>query len=122
MNARIRMKLIQLARTGRGTTTFQNLIHEAELGLNLNNNHEKNLIQDILDEISEDEHEQGRPLLSALVKIKGTQGQGDSFFKLAEELGIGEWRELKKDPEFVKKERKKVRKFWMDDFNFQSFV
>ncbi|GAB3821694.1 hypothetical protein GCM10028895_24360 [Pontibacter rugosus] len=61
MNTRVRKKLIQVARGRAHLMSFQNLIYEAELGLNLENTHEKSLLADVIDEISEKEYKEGRP-------------------------------------------------------------
>lgn len=121
MNVRIRTRLIRLARLNRGITSYQNLINQAELGLNLDNSHEKERLDEILEEIGTEEHQQGRPLLNALVKVKGTNGQGDRFFKLCERLGLGPWRDLKKDKGFLLDLRQECRDFWKKDENFKAF-
>jgi hypothetical protein len=120
MNIRIRDRLIKLARLNRGITSYLNLINQAELGLNLENSHEKERMDEILEEIGTDEHEKGRPLLNALVKVKGNHGQGDRFFKLCERLGYGTWRDLKKDKDFLTNLRQECRDFWMKDENFET--
>ena len=122
MNARVRKKLIQVARGRAHQMTFQNLIYEAELGLNLDNTYEKSRLNEVIDEISEEEHENGRPLLSALVSVKGTKNQGDSFFRLCERLGYGNWKELKKNREFLEEQRNACREFWQDDKKFKSYL
>jgi hypothetical protein len=73
-------------------------------------------------DISIEEHENGRPLLSALVKTKTNKGQGDEFFKLCEELGMGEWRILKNDPEFINDQRQLCYDFWTNEENYQKFL
>lgn len=122
MNIRVRNKLIQLARTDSNPITYQRLITEAELGLNVEISHEKALLGEILSEISTKEHKEGRPLLSAMVQVKSNKGQGDSFFKLCEELGYGDWKELKKDKDFIVEERRKCAEFWSNDANFTKYV
>jgi hypothetical protein len=122
MNTRVRNKLIQLARTDSNPITYQRLITEAELGLNVDISHEKALLGEILSEISTLEHKNGRPLLSAMVQVKSNKGQGDSFYKLCEELGFGDWKELKKDKDFILQERNKCAEFWSNDENFEKYV
>lgn len=122
MNIRVRNKLIQLARTDSNPITYQRLITEAELGLNVEISHEKALLGEILSEISTKEYKEGRPLLSAMVQVKSNKGQGDSFFKLCEELGFGDWKELKKDKDFIIEERRKCAEFWSNDENFTKYV
>ncbi|CAN5876131.1 hypothetical protein BH24BAC1_BH24BAC1_11180 [soil metagenome] len=120
MNVRIRARLIRLARLNRGITSYQNLINQAELGLNLDNSYEKERLDEILEEIGTEEFSKGRPLLNALVKVKGNNGQGDRFFKLCERLGYGSWRELKKDIGFLVNLRQECRDYWMNDQNFET--
>lgn len=122
MNTRVRKKLIQVARGRANQMTFQNLIYEAELGLNLDNTYEKAELIEVIDEISEEEHSEGRPLLSALVSTKGFKNQGDNFFRLCERLGYGNWRELKKDSVFLEEQRKACREFWQNTDNFSTYL
>lgn len=122
MISRVRKHLIRFSRTQIGTTSYLNLVQEAELGLNLDITHEKSRLNEILTEISEQEYEAGRPILGALVKVKGSKGQGDNFFKLCERLGMGEWRALKQQEEFLKDLRQQCRDFWQDDKNFEKFL
>jgi len=75
----------------------------------------------ILGEISEFEHNNGRPLLSAVVLSKSGE-EGDGFFKLCEELGItSDWRRLKKDDVFVATEINKCHDFWRDGGNYAKY-
>ncbi|MCC9136712.1 hypothetical protein ACFSKU_10615 [Pontibacter silvestris] len=122
MNTRVRKKLIQVARGRAHLMSFQNLILEAELGLNLENSHERYLLNDVIDEISELEHSAGRPLLSSLVRVKGQKNQGDSFFRLCERLGYGNWKDLKKDKDFIESQREACREFWQDGKNFSTYL
>lgn len=120
MNSRVRNQLIKNARTDGSAMSYRRLINQTDLGLNLEIKHEKQLLGEILDEISEDEHEAGRPLLSALVMDK-RNGQGDRFYKLCEKLGYGEWKELKKDEDFVAARIKECCDFWIVEKNYQDF-
>ncbi|WP_317191546.1 hypothetical protein [Hymenobacter negativus] len=101
--------------------SYLTLVQEAELGLNLDISHEKSRLNEMLAEISATEHEAGRPPLSALVKVQGSKGQGDNFYKLCEKLGMGEWRSLKQDEDFLKNLIRDCREFWRDEANFQEF-
>lgn len=121
MNDRIRKKLIQIVRVEDSPISYPSLIHQMNLGLNLDIPHEKSMLGEILNEISTEEHESGRPLLSSLVKIK-PKGQGDTFFKMCEKLGYGEWKELKRDSDFLEKERERCRNFWQDENNYNRFL
>ncbi len=120
MNSRVRNQLISIAKSGGSPIPYRRLINQTELGLNLDIKHEKQLLGDILDEISEDEHENNRPLLSALVQDK-RNGQGDRFFKMCERLDMGDWKELKKDEDFRNEQITKCYEFWQNEENYKKF-
>jgi hypothetical protein len=122
MTGRIRTYLIRYARQQTGTASYLTLVQEAELGLNLDISHEKSRLNEMLAEISATEYADGRPLLSCLVKVPGSKGQGDNFYKLCEKLGMGEWRTLKQDEEFLKNLIRTCREFWLNDANYQEFA
>ncbi|UYZ57377.1 hypothetical protein [Hymenobacter latericus] len=121
MITRVRRFLIQYSRHQTGTASYLTVVQEAELGLNLDISHEKARLNEILAEISETEYTAGRPVLSCLVKVEGSKGQGDNFFKLCERLGMGPWRELKQNPDFLQEMRSACRDFWRNDDNFAQF-
>ena len=122
MIGRIRTYLIRYSRLQTGTVSYLTLVQEAELGLNLEISHEKSRLNEMLAEISMAEHEAGRPLLSALVKVQGSKGQGDNFYKMCEKMGMGEWRTLKQDEEFLKGLISNCREFWRAEANFQQYA
>lgn len=122
MTGRIRKYLIRYARQQSGTVSYLTLVQEAELGLNLDISHEKSRLNEMLAEISMNEQEAGRPPLSCLVKVPGSKGQGDNFYKLCEKMGMGEWRSLKQDEDFLKNLIRDCRAFWRDEANFQQFA
>jgi hypothetical protein len=122
MIGRIRTYLIRYSRLQSGTVSYLTLVQEAELGLNLEISHEKSRLNEMLAEISLGEHEAGRPLLSCLVKVQGSKGQGDNFYKMCEKLGLGEWRSLKQNEDFLKDLIRECREFWRDEANFQKFA
>ncbi|GAB2958719.1 hypothetical protein GCM10027048_27270 [Hymenobacter coalescens] len=121
MITRVRRYLIQYSRHQSGTVSYLTVVQDAELGLNLDISHEKARLNELLAEISENEYAAGRPILSSLVKVEGSKGQGDNFFKLCERLGLGPWRELKQNPEFLPKLRADCREFWRNEENFAQF-
>ena len=122
MIGRIRTYLIRYSRLQTGTVSYLTLVQEAELGLNLEISHEKSRLNEMLAEISMAEFENGHPLLSSLVKVQGSKGQGDSFYKLCEKMGLGEWRSLKQNEDFLKDLILECREFWNDEANFQKFA
>jgi len=64
----------------------------------------------ILDSISRREHEEGRPLLSAVVVGTNTRYPGKGFFRLAQGLGIYKG---SNDLAFFVKEIDRVHEYWM---------
>jgi hypothetical protein len=122
MISRLRHYLIRYARQQAGTVSYLTLVQESELGLNLDISHEKSRLNEMLAEISTEEHAVGRPLLSALVRVPGSKGQGDNFYKLCERLGYGEWRALKQDEEFLKGLIKDCREFWQQEVNYEQYA
>ncbi len=117
---RIRKHLILFARHQVGTISYLNLVQEADLGFNLDNTHEKKQLKEVLAEISEAECAAGRPVLSCLVTVSGHKGQGDTFYKLCEQLGLGEWRDLRRQEGFLKSLRTECRAYWQDEANFRQ--
>jgi hypothetical protein len=104
-------ELITAARYG-GTTTYQQI---AEImGLPLRGSHMGKQVGQVLGEISEDEHNYGRPLLSALaVDVKGKPGSG--FFALARALDVFRDDE-EKELAFWEDEKQKLYEEWKRDF------
>ena len=90
----------------RGTITYQEIAKM--MGLPLTGNYMQSLIGYILGEISEDEVEKGRPMLSSIVVgVKGVPGPG--FYKFARDLGR---LTDQSDEEFWTAEKKKVYDTW----------
>lgn len=118
--SRIRSALINLARSS-GTISLLTLNNETELGLHLDSSHERARLLELLAEITTIEHHAGRPLLSSLVRIKGTQGQADAFYRLCERLGLGEWRTLKQNETFLEEQQRRARTFWRAEANYHEF-
>jgi hypothetical protein len=117
---RVRTALINLARSS-GTISLLTLNNETELGFNLDSSHERSRLLELLAEVTTNEHRAGRPLLSALVRTKGTHGQADAFYRLCERLGLGEWRALKQSETFLDEQQRRARDFWRDDANYEQF-
>jgi len=73
---------------------YSDLCKTANLRLDMSIPADRGKIGEILGHISRYEHENGRPLISSVV-VSRSMEQGDGFFKLAEELGFGNWKKLK---------------------------
>jgi hypothetical protein len=85
------------------------------------NPHDRKIIGRILGDISAFEFENGRPLLSSLVLRAGDNYEGDGFYKLAEELGFGSWKRLKKEGTFEIEQMKKCIEFWTNNSNYHKY-
>jgi len=122
MNKNIRTYLIELSRQrANQTVTYQKLSDDCSLGLNmLENPSDRTTLGKLLGEISTYEFNNGRPLLSALVLRSGDNYEGDGFYKLAEDLGFGNWKRLKKEGIFEIQEIKKCIDFWVNDVNYKK--
>lgn len=107
MREMIRDKLIEAAKK-------QKVVYYAEVGELLNfsmdNPHHRKELGRILGEISTDEHQEGRPPLSAIVVHKENHLPGEGFFKLARELG--KQKPDEDDVAFYAKELKSVFDWW----------
>jgi hypothetical protein len=66
----------------------------------------------LLGEISEDENDTGRPLLSALVVYKGDGTPSYGFYKLARQLGMLAGTSKTAEKAFTIKEQTKLFDFW----------
>jgi hypothetical protein len=99
--------LTGLAREGRTTTYAQAASH---IGLDIRRAADANELAALLRSISETEHQEGRPLLSAICFMAGARRPGLPFFELAKSLGLMKQTE---DPRgFVDEEIRRVRDHW----------
>lgn len=118
MNLKMRELLIDLARHPRKNYIhYQELCKACGLSLDMSIPFHRKQIGDILGEISAFEYKKGRPLLSSLVLSKNF-GEGDGYYKLCEELGMGNWKKLKQDVAFSTIKMQECISFWKDDSNY----
>lgn len=90
---------------------YSDLCKKANLSLDMSNPADRGKIGIILGHISRYEYENERPLLSSVVVTKNME-QGDGFFKLAEELGFGNWKKLKNEELFEINMINRTHNFW----------
>lgn len=120
MNYKVREYLIDLAAKHQ-TISYQKLSNACHLGLDMQaSEYDRAEIGRILGEISTFEHNNDRPLLSAIVVHQGTGYEGDGFFKLAQELGIGPWKTLR-DSDFDIRQIKLCFELWSDPNNYKKY-
>lgn len=99
-------ELIRAAQYG-GTTTYQDVA--VIMGITVTGNHMGKETGHILGEVSEDEFNAGRPMLSAVaVSVEGKPSKG--FFSLARHLGL--LKPGQDEQKFWEKERDRVYKVW----------
>lgn len=84
-----------------------------QIGLNVQDRFQQNTFYEILAEISTQEHVEGRPLLSVMVKRQGGGPQGFGFFKLAEELGFGDANTLSRGS-WAREMQEACHAYWSD--------
>jgi hypothetical protein len=84
MNQQLYQYLSNIAANGRYTRYSD---AGATLGLNMNEPTDRDEISRLLDEISEHEHQQGHPLLSAIVIHVQDNMPGNGFFTMAQRVG-----------------------------------
>ncbi|HOI29517.1 MAG TPA: hypothetical protein PLZ15_07110 [Melioribacteraceae bacterium] len=120
MNYRVREYLIDLAAKEK-IIYYQQLSDACGLGLDMQASEwDRAEIGRILGEVSIYEHENGRPLISAIVLSKGSLYEGDGFYKLGEELGFGPWKYLR-DGDFAIKQMKACYEFWKNKENYSKY-
>lgn len=111
---RVRLLLAQIAQRG-DIITYQNLCGRANLPFDMANPQHRMEIGDFLEDISTEEHKNGRPLLSSIVLRSKDGGEGEGFYKMAARLGYGNLSKLKKEGTFQAEMMKKTFDFWKSD-------
>lgn len=116
MNKKVYEKLIEVAKKQgkykKGVITYSDLNDECNLNLDYNNIKDRNEISHILGAIARYETKHNRPLLSALVVLKGSVPLKPAygFFSYADELGVRNKGE--KDLELYYRQLKKCWETW----------
>lgn len=100
-------RLKEVARAGE-TITYSEIAPMADL--DMSSQADRTEIGRILGAISTREHEDGRPLLSAVVVLSNIGYPGKGFFTLAQELGIYDGSD---DLAFFVQELARVHEYWM---------
>jgi len=106
MHRDIYERLKEVARVGQ-TITYGEIAPMANL--NMESQADRNEIGRILGAISAREHEESRPLLSAVVVLSGIGYPGKGFFTLAQKLGVYDGSD---DLAFFVRELRRVHEYW----------
>jgi len=106
MHDAIREKLIEVARED-NVTFYGDISPMAGLDMSLPNDRYE--IGVILDGINQDEHAEGRPLLSAVVVQRGTFRPGQGFFTMARGMGLFSGDD---EDRFYSDELRRVHDYW----------
>lgn len=125
MNERVRSYLIEAARQKDKFVYYSDVVDHCELEVNISSEYGRKQLSDILGQVSAFENSQlmPRPLLSSLAiyKDQNKNDHGDGFYKIAEQLGKGSFKQLKEDL-FGFTEAEECRQFWQNEENFKIFA
>ena len=119
MNTKVRKYLLEAARQKGKFVYYSDVVTECGLKFNLRNTNGQKQLNQILDDISAFEDKADRPLLSAMAIYKDVRknDHGDGFYYMAEKLGKGNARKLKRDL-YGFAEAEAYRVFWQNEENY----
>ena len=122
MNTIVRKYLIEAAREKGKFVFYSDLVSDCGLKINLRNSNGQKKLNQILDDVSAFEDSAGRPLLSAMAIYKDIRknDHGDGFYYMAEKLGKGNARKLKRDL-YGFEEAEACRNFWQKEENYNLY-
>ena len=99
-------KITQVAKGG-GITHYSDIA--PLVGLSMDSPGDRTIMSTILDKISMSEHENAKPLLSAVVILKEKNIPGDGFFTMAQGVGLYDGID---EVQFWVKELRRVHDYW----------
>lgn len=125
MNPRVRTYLIENARLKDKFVYYSDVVKDCGLDIDTSTDFGRRQLSEVLGQVSEFENNQQppRPLLSSLAiyKDKNKNDHGDGFYKIAEQLGKGSFKNLKDDL-YAFSEAEECRIFWQQNNNYQNFA
>lgn len=107
-HAIVRQELIETAKA-RATISYSEL--GGLIGLDMGQPDQRTCLSDLLGEINIAEHDEGRPMLSAVAVLKGEGRPGSGFFEIARRLGLCS-KDKRVQEEFFVAELKRVYAYW----------
>lgn len=110
----VRETLIQVAK-GKKMISYSDLARKSGLNLFIPGHSDPNdsyKIGKILEEIGEEEHKNGRPLITVLVHHSNSSSIGDGFFRLCDNLNIVTPRNQREKEIFLIEQISSVHEYW----------
>lgn len=108
---RIREVLIKVAKR-KSVINYTDLLKQSGVRLDMSNPHDRGVLGNLLGDISWNEVQEGRPMLSSVALHAGDFKQGGGFFDLAEELYSISLPSADAELEFGMDEMNKTHEFW----------
>lgn len=125
MNSKVRQYLIEAARQKDKFVYYSDVVKDCGLDIDTNTEFGRHQLSKVLGQVSEFENKQqpSRPLLSSLAiyKDKNINDHGDGFYRIAEQLGKGNFKKLKEEL-FAFSEAELCRIFWRQNENYKKFA
>lgn len=125
MNPIVRTYLIEAARQKNKFVYYSDVVKDCALNIDVRTDFGRKQLSDVLGEISvfENSQQPPRPLLSSLAiyKDKSRNDHGNGFYRIAEQLGKGNFKKLKDDL-YAFSEAEECRKFWQEEDNYEKFA
>lgn len=109
-HAIVRQELIETAKA-RATISYSEL--GGLIGLDMSQPDQRTCLSDLLGEINIAEHDEGRPMLSAVAVLKGEGRPGSGFFEIAHRLGLCS-KDKRVQEEFFVAELRRVHDHWAE--------
>jgi len=122
MNERVRTYLIEAARQKDKFVFYSDVVKDCALNIDLSTEYGQHQLSVTLGEVSEFENKYQRPLVSSLAIYKDASknDHGDGFYKLAEKLGKGKFKNLREEL-YAFSEAKNSRIYWQDETHYSEF-
>jgi hypothetical protein len=123
VNLQVREYLINVARQKDRIVYYSDVVKDCKLNINLDTESGRYQLSNILGKVSEfeDRDTPSRPLLSSLAVYKSGNDHGDGFYRIAELLGKGRFKELKKRL-WGYEEANRCREFWQQSNNYKQYA
>lgn len=99
---------------------YEDVVNNCDLKINLALQKDRDILSNILGEISSFEDKNERPLLSSMAIYKTTKKHGYGFFEICEQLGKGKAKKLSNN-DYGFEQQGLCRMYWRDEKNYHNF-